>query len=48
MPNTGSWLMPGSLPADEEADVVNAMHHLDAGTIPLWLHPQARNVFGRP
>ena len=48
MPNTGSWLMPGSLPADEEADVVSAMRYLDAGTTPLWLHPQAGGRFGRP
>ena len=48
MPDEISWLMPGSLSAAEEADVVNTLHHLDAGTTPLWLHPQAKGVFGRP
>lgn len=47
MPATGNWLMPGSLPVDEEAAVVNAINHIDAGTTPPWLHPQARGIFGR-
>lgn len=48
MPNTESWLMPGSLPASEETDVIDAIRHINAGTIPPWLHPQARGIFGRP
>jgi len=48
MPNTESWLMPGSLPSSEESDVINAIRHIDAATTPHWLHPQARGVFGRP
>lgn len=48
MPATRNWLMPGSLPASEEAAVVDAISHIDAGTVPSWLHPQARGVFGRP
>ena len=48
MPATGNWLMPGSPPPSEEAAVVDAMNHKDAGTNPLWLHPQSNGVFGRP
>ena len=48
MPTTGIWLTPGSLPVSEEADVVDALGHLDAGTTPPWLHPQANGIFGRP
>ncbi len=48
MPAPGNWLMPGSLLASEEAAVVSAISHIDAGTRPLWLHPQYHGVFGRP
>lgn len=46
MPN--AWLVPGALPAREEADIVNALRHMDAGTVPPWLHPNAQGIFGRP
>ena len=48
MQNTLAWLTPGSLPPTEEADVLNTLSHLATGRIPVWLHPNANGVFGRP
>ena len=41
-------LAPGSLSPQEEADLVSAIQHIDAGTTPPWLHPNANGTFGRP
>ena len=43
-----AWLTAGSLPAAEEADVVDALRHINLGTTPPWLHPNAHGIFGRP
>ena len=46
--NNCPWATPGSLPPNEESDVIDAMKHVDNGTTPSWLHPNARGRFGRP
>ena len=47
MPNPPAWLTPGSLPAAEEANVLETLNHLATGGVPAWLHPNANGVFGR-
>lgn len=40
--------MPGSLSVNEEANVIDALRYIEAGTFPPWLHPNAGGIFGRP
>ena len=47
MPNVLAWLTPGTLPAAEEADVLDVLDHISTGRTPAWLHPNANGVFGR-